>query len=80
VEFKVSGGAITIIPKPPSVDDEYTPEQRHTIDAQLDEAEKGPFRGPFSTAEEMIADMKRQVKRRVSFRRAKRSHVRKAFF
>jgi bifunctional DNA-binding transcriptional regulator/antitoxin component of YhaV-PrlF toxin-antitoxin module len=73
VEFKVSGGVITIIPKLPSADDEYTPEQRRSIDAQLDEAEKGPFHGPFNTAEEMIADMKSQVKRRAALRRARRS-------
>ena len=73
VEFKVSGGVITIIPKLPSADDEYTPEQRRSIDAQLDEAEKGPFHGPFNTAEEMIADMKSQVKKRASLRRANRS-------
>jgi bifunctional DNA-binding transcriptional regulator/antitoxin component of YhaV-PrlF toxin-antitoxin module len=73
VEFKVSGGVITIIPKLPSADDEYTPEQRRSIDAQLDEAEKGPFHGPFNTAEEMIADMKSQVKGRAALRKAKRS-------
>ena len=73
VEFKVSGCAITIIPKLPRADDEYTPEQRRSIDAQLDEAEKGPFRGPFNTAEEMIADMKSQLKKRAALRRTKRS-------
>ena len=57
VEFKVSGGVITILPKLPTAD-EFTPEQRRSIDAQLDEAEKGPFYGPFNTAEEMIAHMK----------------------
>jgi hypothetical protein len=49
VEFKVSGGVITILPKLPPAD-EYTTEQRRSIDAQLDEAEKGPFYGPFNTA------------------------------
>jgi bifunctional DNA-binding transcriptional regulator/antitoxin component of YhaV-PrlF toxin-antitoxin module len=57
VEFKVSGGVITILPKLPTAD-EFTPEQRRSIDDQLDEAEKGPFYGPFNTAEEMIAHMK----------------------
>jgi hypothetical protein len=61
------------LPRLPSADDEYTPEQRHGIDAQLDEAEKGPFRGPFSAAEEMIADMKSQLKKRASLRRTRRS-------
>jgi bifunctional DNA-binding transcriptional regulator/antitoxin component of YhaV-PrlF toxin-antitoxin module len=73
VEFKVSGGVITIIPKLPSADDEYTPEQRRSIDAQLDDAEKGPFHGPFNTAAEMIADMKSQVKKRAALRKTKRS-------
>src|SRR5271157_6436587 len=73
VEFKVSGGVITIVPRLPRADDEYTAEQRRSIDAQLDEAEKGPFRGPFNTAEEMIADMKSQVKKRVAVKKAKRS-------
>jgi antitoxin component of MazEF toxin-antitoxin module len=72
VEFKVSGGAITIVPKLPRADDEYTPEQRRSIDAQLDEAEKGPFHGPFNTAEELIADMKIRIKKRASLSKAKR--------
>jgi hypothetical protein len=58
VEFKVSGGVITILPKLPSADDEYTPEQRRSIDVQLDEAEKGPFHGPFNTAGEAIQCMR----------------------
>jgi hypothetical protein len=57
------------LPQLPSADGEYTPEQRRGIDAQLDEAEKGPIRGPFNTAEEMIADMKSQLKRRAALRR-----------
>ena len=73
VEFKVSGGVITILPKLPTADDEYTPEQRRSIDAQLDEAEKGPFHGPFNTAEEMIGHMKSQLKKRAALKKAKRS-------
>ena len=61
LEFKVSGRVITIVPRLPRDDAEYTPKQRRIIDAQLDEAEKGPFRGPFRNAEEMIADMKDQL-------------------
>jgi bifunctional DNA-binding transcriptional regulator/antitoxin component of YhaV-PrlF toxin-antitoxin module len=71
VEFKVSGGIITILPKLPTAD-EYTPEQRRRIDAQLDQAEKGPFYGPFNTAEEMIAHMKGQLKKRATLKKAKR--------
>lgn len=46
LEFKVSGGVITISPELPGADDEHTPGQRRIIDDQLDEAEKGPFHGP----------------------------------
>ena len=68
VEFKVSGGVITIVPKLPAADDEYTPEQRHTIDARLDAAEKGPFRGPFDTAGEAIEFLHKETRsRRASF-------------
>jgi len=73
VEFKVSGGVITIIPKLPTADDEYTPEQRRIIDAQLDEAEKGPFHGPFNTADEMIAHMKSQLRKRTAVKKIKRT-------
>jgi bifunctional DNA-binding transcriptional regulator/antitoxin component of YhaV-PrlF toxin-antitoxin module len=68
VEFKVSGGVITILPKLPTADDEYTAEQRRSIDAQLDEAERGPFHGPFNTAEEMIAHMKSRLKKRAALK------------
>ena len=32
LEFKVSGGVITILPKLPTADDDYTPAQRRVID------------------------------------------------
>jgi bifunctional DNA-binding transcriptional regulator/antitoxin component of YhaV-PrlF toxin-antitoxin module len=64
VEFKVSGGIINIIPKLPSADDEYTPAQRRIIDAQLDEAEKGPFHGPFATADEAIKFIHKEIRNR----------------
>jgi hypothetical protein len=64
---------ITIIPKLPHADAEYTPEQRRVIDAQLDEAEKGPFHGPFSTADEMIAHMKSRLRKRAAVKKSKRS-------
>jgi hypothetical protein len=40
-------------------DDEYTPEQRRRIRARLDEAEKGPFYGPFKNGSEVGAFLKR---------------------
>lgn len=73
LEFKASGGVITILPKLPVADDEYTPAQRRAIDAELDEAEKGPFHGPFDSADEMIAHLKRRLKSRAKTKNAKRS-------
>jgi AbrB family looped-hinge helix DNA binding protein len=67
VEFKVSGGVIAILPKRPTAVNEYTPEQRRTINARLDEAEKGPFYGPF-TAKEAAAFLNETLK---TTRRAK---------
>ncbi|MGH9430943.1 MAG: AbrB/MazE/SpoVT family DNA-binding domain-containing protein [Terriglobia bacterium] len=64
VEFKVSGGVINIIPKLPSADDEYTPAQRRVIDARLRRASKGPYYGPFKSADEAIAFLHKEVKRR----------------
>ena len=67
VEFKVSGGIINIIPKLPAADDEYTPEQRRTIDAGIAEGikdfRKGRSHGPF-TADEAVNFLKSQMKRR----------------
>lgn len=72
VEFKASGGVVTIVPKLPPADNEYTPAQRRIIDAQLDKAEEGPFYGPFNTVDDMIAHLKAQVKRRKAIRKPKR--------
>lgn len=77
VEVKASGGIVTVIPKPPSADDEYTPEQRRQIDARLAKADedirKGRTYGPFNTADEMIASMKAELKKRVAAKKQKRS-------
>jgi len=64
LEVKASGGVITILPKLPSAADEYTPAQRRAIDAELAEAGKGPFHGPFDTMDHMIDHLKRQLKKR----------------
>jgi AbrB family looped-hinge helix DNA binding protein len=70
LEFKVSGGVITIIPELPTADDEYTPKQRRVIDARLAKSEAelkaGRSFGPFHTANEMIAHMKGQLKKRAA--------------
>jgi len=66
LEVKTAGGVITIRPKLPTADDEYTPEQRRVIDARLkkalEEVKRGNTAGPFNTAEEMIASLKRELK------------------
>jgi len=64
VEFKVSGGIINIIPKLPSAEGEYTPEQRRTIDAALAQAQKGPYYGPFETADQAIRFLNREIRNR----------------
>jgi bifunctional DNA-binding transcriptional regulator/antitoxin component of YhaV-PrlF toxin-antitoxin module len=77
LEFKVSGGVVTILPKLPSADDEYTAKQRRAIDAQLAEGlaeiKAGRTAGPFNTADEMIAHMKGKLKKRATAKKTKRS-------
>ena len=77
LEFKASRGVITIAAKPVTADDEYTPEQRQIIEARLAKADQdireGRVYGPFDTADEMIASMKEELKKK----RAKASRVRR---
>ncbi len=67
VVFKASGGVITILPKLPSADDEYTPEQRRIIDASLAEGladlKAGRMYGPFETHKEMMDSLRGQSKK-----------------
>jgi bifunctional DNA-binding transcriptional regulator/antitoxin component of YhaV-PrlF toxin-antitoxin module len=76
LEFRVSGGVITILPKLPNADDEYTPEQRRLIDAQLAEGladiKAGRVHGPFSTHEEFIASLHKEA-RKLNRKKTKRS-------
>ena len=62
VEFRATPGKITIVSKPPVADDEYTPEQRRIIEAQLAEGLEDIRRGRVSprsgSAEEMLASLK----------------------
>lgn len=62
LEFKVSGGVITIRPKLPTADDEYTPAQRRVIDRGiakgLEDIRKGRIHGPFKTADEAVAHLR----------------------
>ena len=67
LEFKVSGGVVTVLPKLPTADDEYTPEQRRIVDAQLAEGladiKAGRVYGPFDTHEEMMKSLYSHGKR-----------------
>ncbi len=64
VKFRVASGIISIIPDLPAADDEYTPAQRRVIDARLAEARKGPYHGPFETADEAIKFLRREIRSR----------------
>ena len=68
VEIKDIGGIVTIIPKLPPADDEYTPEQRKIIGARLAKAEQdikaGHMHGPFESHEAMIEFLHSQRKAR----------------
>jgi hypothetical protein len=61
--------------KLPTPDDEYTTAQRRIIDGRLaeseDELRKGRTHGPFSTAGEMIAHLKAELKKRVPTKKTK---------
>ena len=70
VEIRSVGKKMAITPqsaidrsKFPAADDEYTPEQRRSINARLDKAEKGPFYGPFKNGTEVAAFLKGKVRR-----------------
>ena len=76
IEFKVSGGVISISPKLPTAEEEYTPEQRRIVDAQLAEGladiKAGRVHGPFSTHKEFITSLHKEA-RKLSRKRTKRS-------
>jgi len=76
VEFRAAPGKITIVSKPPATtDDEYTPEQRRIIEAQLAEGlediKQGRVSRRFDTVVEMLASLK--AGRKTSPRRKTRS-------
>jgi bifunctional DNA-binding transcriptional regulator/antitoxin component of YhaV-PrlF toxin-antitoxin module len=64
VRFKVSGGIISIIPDLSVADDEHTPARRRVIDTRLAEARKGPYYGPFKTADGAIAFLRKEIRGR----------------
>ena len=77
VDVVVSGGVVHIIPKLPSSDAEYTPEQRQAIDASLmaseDDLKAGRVIGPFESADQAIASMKAELKIRAATKKPKRA-------
>jgi antitoxin component of MazEF toxin-antitoxin module len=64
LEVKASGGVITIIPKIPGTEDDYTPAERRAIERGIAQSEKefreGKHAGPFDTAEAFLADLHRE--------------------
>jgi bifunctional DNA-binding transcriptional regulator/antitoxin component of YhaV-PrlF toxin-antitoxin module len=64
VEFRVSGGVISIVPELPVADDEYTPAQRRVVDDRLRQARRGPYHGPFASPDEAISFLRREVGKR----------------
>lgn len=68
LEFRASGGVITITAKPPAAD-EHTVEQRRVIDARLAEARKGPYYGPFGTADEAVKFLRKEIQDRKTAKR-----------
>ena len=64
LEFKVSGGIINIIAQVPSAEDEYTPAQRRAILAEIAEAQKGPYYGPFETADAASKFLQKEIRKR----------------
>jgi bifunctional DNA-binding transcriptional regulator/antitoxin component of YhaV-PrlF toxin-antitoxin module len=65
LEIKASGGVITILPKLETAGDRYTPAERRAIDRSIAQSEKeyreGRYFGPFSTHEEFIAWLHKEV-------------------
>jgi bifunctional DNA-binding transcriptional regulator/antitoxin component of YhaV-PrlF toxin-antitoxin module len=65
LEFKASGGVITIVPKLPTADDEYTSAERRAIDRGIAQSEKdyaeGRSYGPFDTHEDFIASLRKET-------------------
>jgi bifunctional DNA-binding transcriptional regulator/antitoxin component of YhaV-PrlF toxin-antitoxin module len=73
LEFRVSGGVITILPKPP--DGQETPAQREAIDRAiaegLDDIKRGRSQGPFSSHKEFISSLHQEA-RSLSTKKSKR--------
>src|SRR3990170_4905905 len=75
-EFRATPGKITIVSTPPvaaAADDEYTPEQRRIIEAQLAEGlediKQGRTFGPFDAAEDAIKFLHKEIRLRKATKR-----------
>ena|SRR5512140_3692134 len=64
LEFRVSGGIINIIAQGPPADNEYTLAQRRAILAEIAEAQKGPYYGPFDTADAASKFLRKEIRKR----------------
>jgi bifunctional DNA-binding transcriptional regulator/antitoxin component of YhaV-PrlF toxin-antitoxin module len=77
LEIKASGGVITILPKLPSADEEYTARERRAIDRAIAQSEKeyraGNNAGPFDRAEEFAAAMEADLRKLRAARRKTQS-------
>ncbi len=82
MEAKLERGSVVLTPKKvvdysdfPNADDEYTPRQRRILDRQLEkglaDVRAGRTAGPFDTADEMIAHMKGELKKRSNAKKLK---------
>ncbi|MGA2742179.1 MAG: AbrB/MazE/SpoVT family DNA-binding domain-containing protein [Bryobacteraceae bacterium] len=76
VEASVQRGKIVLTPKlaiggvkVANADSEYTREQRSVIDARLAKARKGPYHGPFDTADEAIQFLHKEIRSRKATKR-----------
>lgn len=67
VEFRVSGGVISIVPKVPSTVDEETPAQRRMIDRDLAKGladiKQGRLQGPFASHKEFTDSLHREARK-----------------
>jgi hypothetical protein len=65
LEVKASDGVITIVPRLPAADDEYTPAERRAVDRGIAASEKdykdGRSYGPFKTHEALVATLHSEV-------------------
>jgi len=68
IEFRASGGLITIVPKSRDAEEEYSPQQRRIVNAQLSKADAdlkaGRVYGPFDSAEQMAASIEAHIAKR----------------